>query len=103
MTMPMIKAMIWFLVREDANNPMEEKAAPSRMAPMYPPITGPQSISPKNEIKIGYANVGISMADVKAVAAKNFPSRTSRKVTGSVSSVSYVPILNAADAACDIS
>ena len=48
---PVIKAMIWFRVRDEANSPIAVKAAPSNIAPIYPPVTGPQSRSPINEIK----------------------------------------------------
>ncbi len=47
MAMPTIKAMIWFLFKDEANRPMDAKAAPKKSAPRYPPMTGPVSISPK--------------------------------------------------------
>ena len=37
------------------------------MAPTYPPITGPQSNSPKNATVIAYASVGSNMAETIAV------------------------------------
>lgn len=50
---PMIKATIWLRVRDDANIPMEQNAPESRIAPIYPPRSGPGSTSPINEIKTG--------------------------------------------------
>ena len=50
---PIIKAMIWFRVKDDANNPMEHYDAARKIAPIYPPRTGPASTSPIKEIKIG--------------------------------------------------
>ena len=50
--MPVINAIIWFFVRDEAKIPMEENDIPSNRVPRYPPITGPQSRSPRYEIKI---------------------------------------------------
>ena len=50
---PIIKAIIWFRVRDDAKSPRAQYAAARKIAPRYPPITGPGSISPINDIKMG--------------------------------------------------
>jgi len=94
---PIINAIIWFLVIDEANKDIDENAPPRRMLPIYPPITGPKSSWPINEIETGYDSVGINIIPTKAKLAKNFPMIMSLKVTGKVSKISYEPILNSSE------
>lgn len=68
-----IKAIIWFLVIEDANIPIEHKADIKNTLPIYPPITGPKSSLPNNNKVIGYIIVGKRAKSMNITADKNFP------------------------------
>jgi hypothetical protein len=94
---PIINAIIWFLVNEEANKDMDENAPPRKILPIYPPMIGPTSSWPINEIEIGYDSVGINIIPTKARFAKNFPMIISLKVTGNVSRVSYDPTLSSSE------
>jgi len=82
---------------EDEKIPMAQKLAPRNIAPIYPPITGPQSKSPTKFTHIGYEIVGINIIMIKISKAKNFPITISWVWTGKVISNSYDPTLNSSD------
>ena len=78
---PTIKAIIWFLVIEEANIPIEHKADIKNTLPIYPQITGPKSNLPKNNKVIGYNKVGKRAKSINITADKNFPVIISRVET----------------------
>ena len=88
MVIPVIKAITWFLVSDDAKIPMALNAAPRSIPPVYPPTTGPQSSFPKKDTEIAYKRVGVNITAMNAMDAKNFPRMISLNSTGKVRSIS---------------
>ena len=82
---------IWCFVTDEANTPIVEKSAHTRISPRYPAIIWFTSSFPQNEIPIGKTMLGAIPASQVMTAASVFSVTTAVSVTGSVISASSVP------------